>query len=311
MKRRDFINCMTLGPAAGMMLNRAGIQAWGATPSDEAAKLKRIAISTWTFHNYFASTREPEFKLPGNMLKLLDFPKIIADKYKVRNLEICVPHFDSTDPGYIKDLNARLGEAGSRVVNMPVDIDELGEKGGLSDPDKKVRDNAINAAKKWIDIAAQIKSTSVRCDPGQMNSKNLAPTIDSYKQLSAYGKSKGVHVIIENHGGLGSEHPEELVALFKGVGGEYIGALPDFANFPDETIRTTGLEMLLPYARVVCHAKGLEFDAGGNETKFNFPKCVEITKKAGFKGAYSIEFEGSGDPYVGCQKVLNNLLKYL
>ena len=101
------------------------------------------------------------------------------------------------------------------------------------------------------------------------------------------------------------------MALFTGVGGDYIGALPDFANFPDETIRMKGLEMLLPYARVVCHAKGLEFDAAGNETKFNFPKCIEITKKAGFKGVYSVEFEGPGDPYTGCQKVVNNLLKYL
>ena len=189
---------------------------------------------------------------------------------------------------------------------MPVDIDELWEKGGLSDPDRRLRDNAIRGAKKWIDVTAVIDCKSVRCDPGQMD-----PTIESYTKLSEYGRSHQVLVLIENHGGLGSEHPEELVELFKGVGGNHLGALPDFANFPDEATRAKGLQLLLPYAHVVCHAKGLEFDANGNETKFDFPRCMEITKKAGFKGEYSIEFEGPGDPYVGCQKVLNNLLKYL
>ena len=69
--------------------------------------------------------------------------------------------------------------------------------------------------------------------------------------------------------------------------------------------------MLFPYAHVVCHAKGLEFDAQGRETKFDFPKCVEISKQAGFKGVYSIEYEGPGDPYLGVQKVLDELVKYL
>jgi sugar phosphate isomerase/epimerase len=311
MKRRDFITSLTLGPVAGMILDRNGLQAWSSTQSAAADKLGRIAISTWTFHNYFASTREPKFKLPGDMLKLLDFPKMIANKYKVHNLEICAPHFDSTETGYLRTLKARLEEAGSKVVNMPVDIKELEEKGGLSDRGKSVRDNAIRGAKKWIDIAVEIQCGSVRCDPGKMNPKNLAPTIESYTQLSEYGRSKGVHVIIENHGGLGSEHPEELLALFKGVGGDYIGALPDFFNFPNETVRMKGLELLFPYARIVCHAKGMKFDASGNETQYNFPKCIEISKQTGFKGVYSIEFEGPGDPYAGCQKVLDNLLKYL
>ncbi len=311
MKRRYFISNLTLGSIAGMVLYPKGLQAWNSGGSAAADKLGRISISTWTFHNYFTSTREPEFKLPGETLKLLDFPKMIVDRYKVHNLEMCAPHFDSTETGYLKDLKGRLAEVNSKVVNMPVDIEELGEKGGLSDPDKKVRDNAVKGAKQWIDIAVQIQCGSVRCDPGKMDPKNLAPTIDSYKQLSEYGQSKGVHVIIENHGGVGSEHPEELVAVFKGVGGGHVGALPDFFNFPDEMTRMKGLELLFPYARVVCHAKGMEFDANGKETQYNFPRCIEISKKAGFRGVYSIEFEGPGDPYAGCQKVLDNLLKSL
>ena len=314
MIRREFLTRLTGGTVVTGALRSGDLlraATRGPAPQSSDEKLQRIAVSTWSLHNYFASTRENEFNLPGKMLDLLDVPQLIADKYKVHHLEICVPHFASSEAAYLRELKNRLTKSGTRVVNMPVDIDEIWNKGGLSDPDKSVRASAVNASKKWIDVAATIGSAAVRCDPGKLNAKDPAPTVESYKALAEYGKSKGVHVVIENHGGVGSEHPEELVTLFKGVGGDYIGALPDFANFPDETIREKGLGLLFPYARIVCHAKGLEFDAKGNETTYNFPKCIEISKKAGFKGVYSIEFEGAGDPYQGVQKVLDELLREL
>jgi sugar phosphate isomerase/epimerase len=314
MIRREFLTRLAGGTIVAGALHSGDFlraTAGGSVPQSDSDKLRRIGISTWSLHNYFASTREEDFKLPGKMLNLLEVPQMLADRYKVHNIEICAPHFASLEPSYLGDLKKRLAESHTRVVNMPVDIEEIWNKGGLSDPDKSVREKAVNASKKWIDVAAVIGSSAVRCDPGKLNAGDLAPTVESYRSLAEYGKSKGVHVIIENHGGVGSEHPEELVTLFKDVGGDYIGALPDFANFPDEKIREKGLRLLFPYARIVCHAKGLDFDAEGNETKFNFPKCIEISKQAGFKGVYSVEFEGAGDPYQGIQKVLNELLRTL
>jgi len=304
------------GGAAGAGLAGSAGRLWAvagghASAAEAELKLSRIAVSTWSLHNYFESTREKEFNLSGKMLELLEFPELIADRYKVHRLEFCAPHFDSTDPSYQKEVKTRLEKAHSHVVNMPVDIQEFWTEGGLSDKDSTVRQKAVAGGKKWIDVGAVIGTKSVRCDPGRMNPKDLAPTVESYKELAAYGKSAGVHVIIENHGGVGSEHPEELVKLFEMVGGDNFGALPDFANFPNNATAERGLKLLFPHAQVVCHAKGLEFDAEGRETKFDFPKCVEISKQAGYKGIYSIEYEGPGDPYVGVQKVLDELMQYL
>jgi hypothetical protein len=315
MKRRDFLTCLTGGVAASGLAGRIA-PIWAAAqvqaaPAGAARKLARMAVSTWSLHNYFQRTRDDDFKLPGTMLELLDFPEMIADRYKIHHLEFCAPHFTSVESSYLKDLKDRLAKARSYVVNMPVDIEEIWTGGGLSDTDQKIRENAVHASKKWIDIAATIGSRAVRCDPGRMNAQNLAPTIESYKALAAYGRSKGVHVIVENHGGVGSEHPEELVNVFKGVKNSFFGALPDFANFPDELTREKGLRLLFRYARIVCHAKGLEFDAGGKETKYDFPKAMQVAKASGFKGVYSIEFEGPGDPYEGVQKTLDELVKYL
>ena len=315
MRRREFLNRMAGGVVLGSA-RRGGNPLWAAAQaqtaqSGTADKRRRIAVSTWSLHSYFPTTREKSSTLPGNMLELLDFPEMIADRYKLHHLEFVAPHFGSVEPSYLKELKARLAKAHSHLVNIPVEIPELRKGGGLSDPDEKVRGAAIEGARKWIDIGAEMGTRAVRCDPGKMKAENLAPTIDSYKQLAAHAKAKGVDVVIENHGGVGSEHPEELVKLFQGVGKDFKGALPDFANFPDEPTRERGLKLLVPYARVLCHAKGLEFDAQGNETKFNFARCMEISKRAGFKGIYSIEFEGPGDPYVGVQKTLDELLRFL
>jgi sugar phosphate isomerase/epimerase len=315
MRRREFLSRVVKGLAAAAVSSGAGELLFAQKESGSSAspKLERVCISTWSFHNYFSTTREKDFHLPGEMLKLVDFPEMIADRYHVHTMEFVAPHFESTSPSYLNELKARLAKAHSRVVNIPVDIQEFWSGGGLSDQNDAVRNKAIQGAMRWVDVGRELGCQSVRCDPGKMHPSNLTPTADSYRKIGTYGHMKGIKVIIENHDEIGSTHPEVLVSLFKMVGGHRVGALPDFGNFPDETTRERGLALLFPWAFDICHAKGYEFDASGKETKFDFPKCVEISKKAKFRGVYSVEFEGPNtyDPYDGVQKVVNELVMYL
>ena len=302
MNRREFLQQSAVGLAVGAIAPPAGAQ----PPNPKAA---RIGISTWSFHNFFSTTRDDNAPpLSGKPWDARDFPAMIADRYHVHEMEIVAPHI-SPEPSYIRDLKARE-RAHSHLVNIPVDIQELGQGGGLSDPDAKLRERIIAACTKWIDIAHELGARSVRCDPGKINISDLGPTVTSYKALASYGASKEIFVVIENHGGVGSEHPEELVQLFKAVG-KNCGALPDFGNFPDEATRQKGLKLLFPFSHAVCHAKGLKFDDKGNETAFDFAQCVKTSKGAGFKGVYSIEYEGEGDPHQGVQRVVDELLRYL
>ena len=274
------------------------------------AKSDPIGISTWSFHNFYRSTHDNNVGPLNKPWDLLEFPEMIADTYGVHQLEMVAPHFQSTGASYIAEIKLRLERAHSHLVNIPVDIEELWTKGGLSDPDAKVRETAITACAKWINIAHDLGAKSVRCDPGKINRADLSPTISSYKALASYAAPKNLYVIIENHGGVGSEHPEDLVKLFKAVGAN-CGALPDMGNFPDEDTRKRGLRLLYPYARTVSHAKGLKFDSQGKETAFDFPDAIQAAKAAGFKGVFSIEYEGPGDPHTGVQHVIDELNQYL
>jgi sugar phosphate isomerase/epimerase len=245
------------------------------------------------------------------MVALLDFPELIVEKYRVRHFEFCAMHFSSTEPAYLQEIKYALVHTLSTVVSLSVDIQECGPEGTFSDPDRKTRMAALCAVKQWVDVAHALGVRSVRVGPGKVNAEDLALSVESYKALAAYALAKGVRVTVENRGGFGTEHPEELVRLLKLTGPGRIGALPDFGNFPDDPTREKGLKMFFPYAQTVCHATGLEFNAEGAETRYNFPKVMEIAKKAGYRGVYSIEFDGPGDPYAGIQKTLDELLKYL
>src|SRR5271170_6569335 len=144
MKRRAFLIQSSWGLTAAAFAQPA------ATQSD------RIGISSWSFHNFFSATRDEKQTAPGRSWDLREFPAMIADRYHVHQLEMVAPHFESTKPSYLREVKSRLERAHSHLVNIPVDIRELGNKGGLSDPDPKIRETAIAACIQWMDVAQQL-----------------------------------------------------------------------------------------------------------------------------------------------------------
>lgn len=310
MNRRDFIRNAAAGALAAELAPWAAIAGVQA-PDSGADKLRRVAVTTWSLHAFFAKTKEDNVQ--GEMLELRKFPELIADKYHVHNLELCSVHFESTTPSYVSDVKEGLRKAHARVINMPVDYPHDWDGKGLCDPDEKQWRWEIAERKKWIDIAATLGARSIRPNPGgTAKMTDLSRPIAAYKELGEYGRTKGVKVIIENHGNVAGK-AENIVAIIKGAGTQWVGALPDFGNWA-EAVRYQGLEMVFPYASTVCHARyetpgGAEMN--GKLVTFDFARCMKIAQTAGFKGVYSAEFAGHGDPYEGTQKIIDELVKYL
>ena len=297
MKRREFM--IHSGAGALALCAPSDARAQSPAPGSDP-KRERVCVSSWSFHNLFTATHDHKAPPLDKPLRALDFPEMIADRYHVHNLEIVSPHFESSERSYLRELKVRLERAHSRLVNIPVDYDELWEKPALSAPDTKEREHAISMYAKWIDIAHEMGARSVRCDPGIINLADPSPTIDSYKTLVSHGRAKDIRVIVENHG-TASQHPEELVEILKASGA---GALPDFGNFPNEETRERGLRLMFTLAVSVCHAKL-------NPARFDFAHCVQMSKAANYQGVYSIEAGGGGDPYEAVQQVVDALLQNL
>jgi sugar phosphate isomerase/epimerase len=264
--------------------------------SPDAAKLRRVAVSSWSFHTAFERDRND----PGKQLMdVRDFPEMVADRYHVHNVEIILPHFAGAEPSLVRDFKSRLEKAHSRLVNMPLDYGELWNKAAISSTDATERHHALDLYRRGIDAAAALGSPSVRCDPGVVNLRDPALTIEAYQQLAAYAGSKGIALVVENHGDIARD-PETLVAILTAAG---VGALPDFGNFPDQETRERGLRLLFPLAGNVAHAKLREGQ--------DFGRCMQIAKDAGFQGVFSIEAGGRQDPYIEVQTIVDALVQHL
>jgi hypothetical protein len=304
------VGAVAAGVASGFRLARAAGEETEAAGAD---KLRRVAVTTWSLHAFFPQTKEVGVKVEGETLELRRFPELVADKYHVHNLELCSAHFESTDPSYLRDLKERLHKAHSRVINMPVDYPHDWDGKGLCDPDDTQWRWEIAERKKWIDAAAELGSPAIRPNPGgTAKTTDMSRPIAAYKEVGEYGRSRGVKVLIENHGNVAGK-AENIVAIIKGAGPEWVGALPDFGNFA-EAERYHGLELLFPFASVICHARyetpgGAEMN--GKLVTFDLPRCMKISQAAGFKGVYSAEFAGAGDPYVGTQRIIDAVVQHL
>ena len=69
------------------------------------------------------------------------------------------------------------------------------------------------------------------------------------------------------------------------------GTLPDFGNFPPDTNRYEGVEMLMPFAKAVS-AKSYDFDNSGDETQIDYRRMMKIVLAVGYRGFVGIEYEG-------------------
>lgn len=272
-------------------------------------KLDRIAVSSWSLHNYFRATREESFKLPGAMIALLDFPELILDRYRIRHFEFCASQFPSTETAFVREMKTTLNHTQASVVNIAVDLDVCGPNGTFSDADHQTRLAAFERVKVWVDVAHNLGAKSVSVGPGKVDPMNLEPVAEAYKTLASYAQGKGVQVMVENQNGFGDDQPEELAKLVRLAGPGRIGALPNFANFPDEETRAKGLKLFFPMASSVCHAGGVGSGAEENSEASLVAPAVEIAKLAGFGGFYTVSFGGAGDPYGGIQRVVDELMR--
>ena len=59
------------------------------------------------------------------------------------------------------------------------------------------------------------------------------------------------------------------------------------------------------------HLRTSEICAREPQTLFDLARTFEIAKAAGYKGYFSVEFEGEGDAVEGTEKLITAALKYL
>jgi len=284
-----------------------------ADNSEPADVALSISLAQWSLHKSFfgdnpekarafyrQSAEENENNTNPAPLSPDNFPKIAAEQFNIYGIELVNTFY----LGKVDDANywSAFKEQCAQYDVQPLLImcDGLGN---LGDADPDSRQEAVQNHYPWIDIAADLGCHSIRVNAAGEGTPSAvaAQAVDGLRALTEYGKSKDIHVIVENHGGYSSDG-KWLAGVINEVNDPYCGTLPDFGNFCIEGSPTgdcaqsynryMGVNELLPFAEGVS-AKSYAFDEEGNETTIDFQRMLDMVHKSGYTGYVGIEYEGS------------------
>jgi sugar phosphate isomerase/epimerase len=310
--RRTFVKNSLLG--AGALLVAPSLNLNASTNSG-----LEISLAEWSLHR----------ALNAGKIDHLDFPLIAKRDFNISVVEYVNGFFGGNlmtfkeaakNKVYLGELLKRSKDAG--VVNHLLMVDD---EGPLSLPDDKIRLQAVDDHKKWIEAAKYLGCLTVRVNlhgDGSPDAKKTA-SIDSLSRLGDFAKTMNINVVTENHGHE-SSNGAWVVDVIKQVSRSNVGTLPDFGNFclsddwgdtqkecKDYYDRYKGIKELLPFAKGVS-AKTYDFDENGEQPKIDYKRMLDLVKSSGFKGYIGVEYEGNTQPEEeGIRKTKLLIEKYL
>ncbi|MGE5645699.1 MAG: sugar phosphate isomerase/epimerase family protein [Acidobacteriota bacterium] len=263
------------------------------------APRERIAVASYPFREFI-----------GAKIALKDFAAMVADEFGIHAIEPLGSHFPSLEPAYLDGFRTAVEKARSRVVNIPADVDA-----SVYDADAAACAKAVANGKKWIDAAAALGSPGVRIHV--QGAKGVKPDVEraagTLKAMADYGSAKGVIVSLENDD-LVTEDAFFLVKVIERVNSPYLRALPDFGNSMlggNEKFNYDAVAAMFRHATNIAHVKDSEVADGGRVFRVDMAKTFAIAKASGYRGYYSMEWEGQGGPYEGTRLLIAQSLKLM
>ena len=270
----------------------------------------RLAVASWPFRAEIESPTNEYRNKKMKGMDLREFAVQVKGKFGVPGVEPLSAHFPSTDEGYLHSFREAVAQAGVRVVNIPVD-----NAHSFYDADPGTRKQAVEHAKKWVDIAVILGSPSVRTSiAGTGNAKpNADVAAEELRRVVDYAASKNILVSLENDD-LISEDAFFVVRVIEKVDSPYLHALPDFCNSMasgNEKFNYDAVAAMFHHAYNICHVKDSEVGEQGKVFRVDLKKTFEILKASRYKGYCSMEWEGPENPYDGTKKLIAASLEYL
>ena len=277
-------------------------------------------------------------------ITLLDFPQFTLDTYpgvpamdlwsslfgdlsddtmfttRERNGRSYPGDFDPGAPSakpYLDQLADKIATSGLKAVHISNNAPR-----NVADLDEEKRKEGIRVAKLWLDASKHIGVQSMRVNTGGPRiipasviqggypqnleiEPYLKNAIESFKEMADYGEKVGVKLTIENHWGLAA-NPINIRIILNEVNSPWCEASPDFCNWEHAYMLYNGLEVLIPMATSMCHAK-----RWSRYPDVDIARCVQVLNDANYEGYISTEYEAGGDPVEGTLQLLEDVVEAL
>ena len=275
-------------------------------PADPRA---RLAISVWAFRSVIDAPLNDERDPKLQAMDMKDFGAYVHTKFNVVNIEPYNRYFKSLEPAYFDQFRSALEKSGTHAVNLAADMET-----SYFDASADIRAKSIAEARKWIDVAATIGAPSVRTSmSATKSSPNLDLAAESLKPVADHAASKNVVVHLENDN-LVAEDAFFIEKLVRKVNHPYVHALPDFGNSygsGEPAFAARAVKALFPLAYAISHVKPSSFTAQGKEVKVDIPGAFAAAKAAGYKGYFSMEYEGKEEIHAATARLIDQSLKLI
>lgn len=278
MRRRAFL------AAAGSLA--LPLQAFGAAAAIPARKLERLSLASSSYRANFDGW---QYSVPTATprLSMLTLPRYVRDRFGLTHLELWGRQFGAeghTDAHY-RAIRAAADAAGVSIVNLQVE-----ELPSLNQGDAAARAEVLAAIKVWLDKARILGAGSIRINVTRQDGPvNLEAVVETLRAAADYGRSIGVRVLIENHGGYTQAIPN-LISLVRAVDHDYCKVTIDWGAWTPPGDRYEAMQSAMPWVHIVS-AKATFFDeATWEHTAYDIGRLVKNAEAGGFRGIYSMEF---------------------
>jgi sugar phosphate isomerase/epimerase len=193
----------------------------------------RLGISSWTIRT------ELEHR------NLFNIIIEIKSDFNIKYWEGAMSHLDKYPNPKLLSNHGMIN-----IVGHPRLVDK--STGDFCTKEKKIRNESIEVAKRWIDYASEIEGLKViKFNPGEGADFRIA--VDSFSNLNNYAKEKSLLLLIENAPHKGPmANAKNILKLVKEVSDNNFGINLDLGNFEETgSSRLKLIEEYYPYSKFV------------------------------------------------------------
>jgi sugar phosphate isomerase/epimerase len=246
----------------------------------------------------------------------------LAAEWGFDGVEILHRQMTSEDNGYVQRLKRQAFVSGLALCGFSTHQ-------GFVSPDKAERKKNIDHTIHCIELAYAMGIPTMRVNTGRwgttrsfdelMKNRGIEPNLPGYTDDDGFGwviesleqclpaaEKCGVLLGLENHWGLGRT-PEGVLRIVKAIDSPWLQVTMDTGNFLEDPYDK--LEMLAPKTILV---QTKTYYGGGlwYALDLDYARIGDMTRRHGYRGFVSLEFEGREDPMTGIPKSLELMRRH-
>lgn len=205
-------------------------------------------------------------------------------------------------PGYpVPPSDEVIRKVRQRAAERGLAISGTGIRNHFASSDPAVRQEGIQLAKQWIDVAAKLGAPVIRLFAGAMPAgyenkweEVMRWMVPCFRECADYAQTKGVRIGIQNHADALST-AEQTLKLLKAIDHPGVGLIVDTGSFTTSDPYKE-IEMTAPFAVNWQVKERLHGD--GPDRKTDMLRVMRIIRASGYKGFVPVEtLPEKGKPY--------------